>query len=769
MKSIGRLALAALAASLVLASPAAANHAVTQQVSIGPTGGSAAIHACGADPYIFRSFSSCGANGTVSEDGARVFFWTDEALTADDTDSVRDVYVRQAGTTTLVSKGQSGSAGSSDFAGITQPGGGTVFFTTAASLDPADTDANIDIYERTGSTTTLVSTGNGSVDVTFRGNTRDGSKVFLETTESLVAADTDTRIDVYQRSGGSTTLLSGGGTCPTAPCFTTTGSWSENGDRVYFSTTEQFPGLGDTDANTDIYEAFAGGTQHRLVSSAANQSSPDAALFRAVTRDGSRVYFLTSDPLLPEDNPGQDLYVNDNGVIQLVSVAATPPANCAAGNCIVTWGGLSEDETHVFFHTRDALVPADTNISYDLYQRVSNTTTLLTPGDCGNNFCFLHYNASSQDGSRVILTAEESFTGGDARGGNDVYAVSGGAFTLLTPEPAGSFAGSADDGPLFGAASPDATRLIFETGDKLTADDTDPALGDPGALEYCQLLDDGDNFAGECVDVYERAPDGSFTLLSNGPASANEAQDAFDIHASKDLSQVSFFTRETLTPSDIDGGYDDLYLASPADTAGYPRPKGATPMYLALVPAAKPCTAANRTHGPPLVFGSCNPVGPESPNLTVGVGDGNVALSKSVGSVGMRVLAGAPGGPDDSDVEVRFSLTNVMNIAGLTDYTGELRAQVGVRLTDRASNIPSTTQDFPFGFNVQCAATADTTLGGACTLLTTADAVVPGSAAEGTRAIWGLDKLKVFDGGPDGDADTVGDNSLFAVQGVFVP
>jgi hypothetical protein len=32
-----------------------------------------------------------------------------------------------------------------------------------------------------------------------------------------------------------------------------------------------------------------------------------------------------------------------------------------------------------------------------------------------------------------------------------------------------------------------------------------------------------------------------------------------------------------------------------------------------------------------------------------------------------------------------------------------------------------------------------------------------------------MDQVKVYDGGPDEDADTSADNSLFAVQGVFVP
>ena len=39
---------------------------------------------------------------------------------------------------------------------------------------------------------------------------------------------------------------------------------------------------------------------------------------------------------------------------------------------------------------------------------------------------------------------------------------------------------------------------------------------------------------------------------------------------------------------------------------------------------------------------------------------------------------------------------------------------------------------------------------------------------QGKRAVWQLGQIQVLDGGPDGAAATA-DNSLFAVQGVFVP
>ena len=77
-------------------------------------------------------------------------------------------------------------------------------------------------------------------------------------------------------------------------------------------------------------------------------------------------------------------------------------------------------------------------------------------------------------------------------------------------------------------------------------------------------------------------------------------------------------------------------------------------------------------------------------------------------------------------------------------------------------------QDVPLGATVPCAATPAAATGASCSLLTTINALMPGAVAEGKRAIWQLDQIRVLDCGPDGLAST-GGNSLFAVQGVFVP
>ena len=58
---------------------------------------------------------------------------------------------------------------------------------------------------------------------------------------------------------------------------------------------------------------------------------------------------------------------------------------------------------------------------------------------------------------------------------------------------------------------------------------------------------------------------------------------------------------------------------------------------------------------------------------------------------------------------------------------------------------------------VPCTATDDRRLD----LLTSAETVVPGAVPEFKRSIWALDRVEVFDGGPDSDADTLNDNSLF--------
>lgn len=197
---------------------------------------------------------------------------------------------------------------------------------------------------------------------------------------------------------------------------------------------------------------------------------------------------------------------------------------------------------------------------------------------------------------------------------------------------------------------------------------------------------------------------------------------------------------------------------------GYARPRGATPLRASLAPAYKPCTAPNRTHGSPLAFGSCNPPTQVSNFLTVGSPDANLAPANSTGSVLIQTLG-------SGDVRFISSLTDVRKKSDLTDYTGELQAQLPLRITDKM-NGPSVTEpatgDTALSFAIPCTATAAGNIGSSCSITTTANSIAPGAAVTGSRAIWEVQAVKVFDGGPDGVASTP-DNTLFADQAVFVP
>ena len=184
------------------------------------------------------------------------------------------------------------------------------------------------------------------------------------------------------------------------------------------------------------------------------------------------------------------------------------------------------------------------------------------------------------------------------------------------------------------------------------------------------------------------------------------------------------------------------------------------------------CTAPNRTHGPPLAFGSCNPPQPGSTHLTIGVGDGSPAFRARIGFVRMDVVVGVPGPPDDSDVDIRFSLTNVMRASDLSEYTGELRAELTVRRTDRDGRARPRLDVDGLPVRLHGALHAHAGLEPRRIDLRTPHERQrdrPRRDQGQHRAIWALDKLRVYDGGPDEDADTEADNSLFMTQGVFVP
>ena len=198
-----------IAASLVFilaCSTAMAENRRTELVSVGP--GGANVSSVFVDEL------------QASDDGTKVFFLSQDAITSDDRDGLcdrgngypypnppppspcYDIYERDltSKTTSLVSTGPAGGDGSFDaeFAGMTDDAA-HVFFETREQLVPEDTDSGctdfagepipcIDVYERVGGTTRLISQGpgdTGQYDAQFVHVSADGSRVFFYTREQL--------------------------------------------------------------------------------------------------------------------------------------------------------------------------------------------------------------------------------------------------------------------------------------------------------------------------------------------------------------------------------------------------------------------------------------------------------------------------------------------------------------------------------------------------------------------------------------------------------
>ena len=215
-------------------------------------------------------------------------------------------------------------------------------------------------------------------------------------------------------------------------------------------------------------------------------------------------------------------------------------------------------------------------------------------------------------------------------------------------------------------------------------------------------------------------------------------------------------------------------------SATHVRPKGASPLRASMVPAFKACAAPNSTHGAPLAFPSCNPPVQASNYLTIGSPDANGAPANGVAFVLLKVKTNSP-----EDVQIQSTgfdirclpataatVCGTANAADGPDYTGGLQGNATIRISDHYNGASltdaATVVDIPFPVNGTCASTASTSIGSTCTVNTTANAVVVGSVKDAQRGVVEIGQLQIFDGGADGNVTTT-DNTLFSVQGIFIP
>jgi hypothetical protein len=403
-----------------------------------------------------------------------------------------------------------------------------VWFETKEQLVPADTDSAQDVYERSAGETTLVSAGringNGPFDATFVGASTDGSRVFFQTAEQLNAADTDSVQDVYERSAGDTKRVSvsqinGDPSSGNGPFGATFGGASDDGTHVFFETKEPLV-VADTDSARDIYERFGGNT--KLVSSLAYRFR-DAldATFRDASSDGSRVIFTTPN------GSNEDIYER----VPQYSLPFSIEDN-------VTFKGASADGCYLFYVTDFRIVSADTDSAQDVYMAGSCPSPLRNPlmsaGQInGNGPIKAFFRGVSDDGTRVFFDTKEPLVSTDTDSARDIYVRennlwTGAAITVAVTESNGAFDAT------FRGATMDGAQVFFETYEPLGG------AGDADAAK----------------DVFVHSAGGKTKRVSIGQINGNGAFDATFVGASPDGSRVFFETAERLVAADTDSAKD---------------------------------------------------------------------------------------------------------------------------------------------------------------------------------------------------------------------
>jgi len=175
-------------------------------------------------------------------------------------------------------------------------------------------------------------------------------RVVVATDRALLPADTDDVADVYRLENGTFTLLSGGG----ADVPVGNHALSADATRLVFETPEALVPE-DTDITTDLY-LHDGATLTLLTPGSADIP----AVLKGTADDVTRVFFRTAEALVPEDtDTGIDVYEWSGGTVSLVGTGTA--------NVTTFFGGSAQQGDVAFVLSDEALLPADTDATLDLY------------------------------------------------------------------------------------------------------------------------------------------------------------------------------------------------------------------------------------------------------------------------------------------------------------------------------------------------------------------------------------------------------------------
>ena len=343
-------------------------------------------------------------NPSLSADGITVAFQS-FATNLDPADRSRssDIYVKDlaSGNIVLASTSDTGTKGNgTNFNPSLSADGTTVAFASqATNLDPADTDANIDVYVKHLSSGEIVLASTSDTGIKGNGSSfnpslsADGSTVAFDSlATNLDPADSESFFDVYVKDLVSADIVlastsdagvKGQGSLP---------SLSADGTMVAFQSNATNLDPADSDPLFDIYVKNVRSGDIVLVSTSAAGAKTNGSSFApSLAADGTTVAFDSQATNLdPHDpDPISDVYVKEltSGHVVLASTSDTG----AKGNGISFDAALSRDGSAVTFTSQATnLDPADSDPLADVYVRtrvppltVSIRDRTVTEGDTG--------------------------------------------------------------------------------------------------------------------------------------------------------------------------------------------------------------------------------------------------------------------------------------------------------------------------------------------------------------------------------------------------
>jgi len=437
-----------------------------------------------------------GSSGpSISDDGRRVAFISDDPLVAGDTNDESDAFVRDllAGATIRVSVDGSGAEADDATVGVVISGDGRVvaFESAATNLVAGDSNGERDIFIRdlmAGTTMRVPADGGAEPDdgADIESISQDGSVVsFSSRATNYVPGDAnaDRDVFVFEAGTGSVELVSeafGGGS---GAGFSQTSAVSATGRYVAFeSAASDLVAAPDLNPERDLFWRDRTSGTLALVSVSSGGAQPEGlALGPCISGDGDDVGFSTVAALtVGDDNLQRDVHVRDvgAGTTVLASFAdAGGPYPVRVGNNASEGPAANADGRYVAFESRAENLTGDDPGSYNLIYRIDRhdgsavlASPPLNPGPASQ---FSRMPSISGDGGRVVFESDSAdLIAGDGNGVGDVFVrdIDSGS-TLRASVDSGGVEGNGASARA--DISADGAYVAFEsTADNLVAGDT---------------------------------------------------------------------------------------------------------------------------------------------------------------------------------------------------------------------------------------------------------------------------------------------------------